>query len=92
MCLWGEQKGPVASRHVETGLIEMQAVVRSLGGWLGRDEDKESAGNSCPSVRSLAIVTANASSRRLPSELSYLNLLANGSLIALVIVKRVKAL
>jgi len=42
MCFFGgEQKGPVARRHVETELIEMQAVVRSLGEWLGRDEDKE---------------------------------------------------
>ena len=56
----GRQKGPVARRHVETGLIDMQAVVRSLGEWLERDEDKERAGKSCPSVRSLATVTANA--------------------------------
>ena len=47
---------------------------------------------SRPSVRSLAIVTANANSRCLSSELPCLNLPTNGRLVAPVIAKRVKAI
>jgi hypothetical protein len=78
----GEQTGHGTWRLVETGLIEMQAVVLSLlwggGGW------------KIVFLCVRTIVTANGNSRHLSSELSYLNLFANGRLVAPVIAKRAR--
>lgn len=55
--LWGKT-GTVIGLLVETGLTEMQAVIRSLREWLGKDEGKECR-KQLPVVESLPTVSAN---------------------------------
>jgi hypothetical protein len=83
VCVWGEQTGHRTWRLVETGTNRNagRGPITFVGGsW------------KIVFLCDRTIVTANANSRRFSSELSYLNLFANGRLVAPIIAKRVRAL